>query len=69
MINLTSGNTFPATISSNILAIDYGTNNNRPNMITPTANFTIVITNVPTTSVNAHYRIDYLLLVNFIAML
>jgi len=58
LINLTSGNTFPATISSNILSIDYGTNNNRPNIITATANFSIVITNVPTTSTNAHYRIE-----------
>jgi hypothetical protein len=56
--NITSGNTFPATISSNILSIDYGTNNNRPNMITATANFSIVVTNVPTASSNAHYRIE-----------
>jgi hypothetical protein len=58
LINFTSGNTFPNTISSNILSIDYGTNNNRPNMVTPTANFSIVVTNVPTTSTNAHYRIE-----------
>ncbi len=58
LINLTSGNTFSNTISSNILSIDYGTNNNRPNIITATANFSIVVTNVPTTSTNAHYRIE-----------
>ena len=58
LINYTSGNTFPNTISSNILSIDYGTNNNRPNMVTATANFSIVVTNVPTTSTNAHYRIE-----------
>jgi hypothetical protein len=58
LINYTSGNTFSNTISSNILSIDYGTLNNRPNMVTATANFSIVITNVPTTSTTAHYRID-----------
>jgi len=58
LINYTSGNTFPTTISSNILSIDYGTNNNRPIIITPTANFSLVVTNVPTTSTNAHYRIE-----------
>jgi hypothetical protein len=56
--NITSGNTFQGTISSNILSIDYGTNNNRPNMITPTANFSLIVTNVPTASTNAHYRIE-----------
>jgi len=58
LINYTSGNTFPNTISSNILSIDYNTNNNRPNMVTATANFSLVVTNVPNTSTNAHYRIE-----------
>jgi len=58
LINYTSGNTFPNTISSNILTIDYSTNNNRPNIITATANFSLVVTNIPTTSTNAHYRIE-----------
>jgi hypothetical protein len=49
LINYTSGNTFPNTISSNTLSIDYGTNKNRPNMVTTTANFSLVVTNVPTT--------------------
>ena len=56
--NLTSGNTFPTTITSNILSIDYGTNNDRPIMVTATANFSIIITNVPTGLTNAHYRIE-----------
>ena len=56
--NTISGNTFSNTISSNILSIDYGTLNNRPNMVTATANFSIVITNVPTTATTAHYRIE-----------
>jgi hypothetical protein len=58
LINYTSGNTFSNTISSNILSIDYGTNNNRPNMVSASANFSITVTNVPTTSTNAHYRIE-----------
>jgi hypothetical protein len=58
LINYTSGNTFSNTISSNILSIDYGTNNNRPIMVTATANFSLVITNVPTGLTNSHYRIE-----------
>jgi hypothetical protein len=58
LINYTSGNTFSNTISSSILSIDYGTLNNRPNMVTATANFSINISNVPTTSTTAHYRIE-----------
>ena len=56
--NYTSGNTLPSTISSNILAIDYSTFNNRPILVTASANFSITVTNVPTTSTNAHYRIE-----------
>ena len=58
LINYTSGNTLPSTISSNILSIDYSTFNNRPIILTATANFSLVATNVPTTSTNAHYRIE-----------
>ncbi len=58
LINYTSGNTFSNTISFNILSIDYGTLNNRPNMVSATANFSIVVTNVPTTSTTVHYRIE-----------
>jgi hypothetical protein len=58
LINYTSGNTFSNTISSNILSIDYNTNNNRPNMVTATANFSLTVTNVPTTSLTSHYRIE-----------
>jgi hypothetical protein len=58
LINYTSGNTLPSTISSNILSIDYNTNNNRPNIITATANFSLVVTNIPTTSLNSHYRVE-----------
>jgi hypothetical protein len=58
VINYTSNNTLPSTISSNTLSIDYSTFNNRPIILTATANFSLIVTNVPTTSVNAHYRIE-----------
>ena len=58
LINITSGNTFSNTISTNTLSIDYSTNNNRPNVVTATANFSMVVTNVPTISTTAHYRIE-----------
>jgi hypothetical protein len=46
------------TITSNTLSINYSTNNNSPLFLTATANFSITITNIPTTSTNAHYRIE-----------
>jgi hypothetical protein len=58
LINYTSGNTFPNTISSNTLSIDYSTFNNRPILVTASANFSITVTNVPITSTNAHYRLE-----------
>jgi len=45
--NLTSG---PATSGTNILNIDYATNNNSPIAIIPTANFSVVIANIPAAS-------------------
>jgi len=58
VMNYTSGNTLPSTISANILSIDYSTFNNRPIIITASANFSITVTNVPTTATTAHYRIE-----------
>lgn len=62
---VSNGNTIVNTITTNILTIDYTTNNNRPNLITPTANFSIVVTNVPTTSVNGYYRIELFISARF----
>ena len=46
------------TISANILTINYSTNNNSPLLISPTANFSVVINNVLTTNMNAIYRFE-----------
>ena len=56
--NATSGIATVPTISSNILTINYSTNNNSPLLINPTANFSVVINNVPTTNLNAIYRFE-----------
>jgi hypothetical protein len=47
-----------STISSNILTINYGSNNGQSIFVTPTANFSLVLTNVPTTSVQAIYKLE-----------
>ena len=51
--NATSGTAISGTIATNILTIDYNANNNSSIIVTPTANFSVVITNVPTTSLYA----------------
>ena len=53
--NATSGTATNGTITTNILTIDYNANNNSSIIVTPTANFSVVITNVPTTSLYAIY--------------
>jgi len=56
--NATSGIATVPTIISNVLTINYSTNNNSPLLINPTANFSVVITNIPTTNLNAIYRFE-----------
>ena len=56
--NATSGIATVATISANILTVNYSTNNNSPLLINQTANFSVVITNIPTTNLNAVYRFE-----------
>ena len=56
--NATSGNAISGTITTNILTIDYNANNNCSIILTPTANFSVVITNVPTTSLYAIYTLQ-----------
>lgn len=63
--NLTSGPATSGTISTNILNIDYATNNNSPIIIIPTANFSVVITNIPTTSLYAVYRFELFISAKF----
>ena len=66
LFNYTSGNTFPATISSNILSIDYGINNNRPNMDI----ILVLLLQMFLLLQQLHIiELSYLLLVNFIVML
>ena len=56
--NATSGIATVPTIISNVLTINYSTNNNSPLFISPTANFSVVINNIPTTNLNAVYRFE-----------
>ena len=56
--NCTSGIATVPTISANVLTINYSTNNNSPILISPTANFSVVINNIPTTNLNAVYRFE-----------
>ena len=53
--NATSRTATSGTITTNILTIDYNANNNSSIIVTPTANFSVVITNVPTSSLYAVY--------------
>jgi hypothetical protein len=56
--NLTGSVAVVSTISSNILTINYGSNNGQSIFVTPTANFSLVLTNVPTSSVQAIYKLE-----------
>ena len=47
-----------STITSNILTINYAINNGQSIFVAPTANFSLVLTNVPTSSVQAVYTLD-----------
>ena len=56
--NLTGSVAVVSTISSNVLTINYTTNNGQSIFVTPTANFSLVLTNVPTGAVNAIYKLE-----------
>ena len=56
--NFTSGIATVPTITANVLTINYSTNNNSPVLISPTANFSVVINNIPITNLNAVYRFE-----------
>jgi hypothetical protein len=47
-----------STITSNVLTIHYANNNGQAIFVTPTNNFSLVLTNVPTTSVQAIYKLE-----------
>ena len=56
--NLSGSVAVNSTITTNILTINYTANNGQSIFVTPTANFSLVLTNVPTSSVNAIYKLE-----------
>ena len=56
--NLTGSVAVVSTITSNVLTINYTTNNGQSIFVTPTANFSLTLTNVPTSAVNAIYKLE-----------
>ena len=56
--NLTGSTAVIGTISSNTITINYTTNNGQSIFVTTTANFSLVLTNVPTSAVNAIYKLE-----------
>jgi len=56
--NLTGSVSIVSTITSNILTINYSSNNGQSIFVAPTANFSLVLTNVPTGSLQAVYTLD-----------
>ena len=58
LLNLTGSVAVVSTITSNVLTINYTNNNGQTIFVTPTANFSLVLTNVSTSSVNAIYKLE-----------
>jgi len=56
--NLTGSTAVVSTITSNVLTINYASNNGQTIFVTPTANFSLVLTNVPTGAVQAVYKLE-----------
>ena len=56
--NLTGSTAINSTISSNTLTINYATNSGQSIFVNPTANFSLVLTGVPTTILNATYKLE-----------
>ena len=56
--NLTGSVAVVSTITTNTLIINYTSNNGQSIFVTPTSNFSLVLTNVPTTAVNAIYKLE-----------
>ena len=56
--NLTGSVAVVSTITSNTLTINYTSNNGQSIFVAPTANFSLVLTNVPTGSVQAIYKLE-----------
>ncbi len=56
--NLTGMTAVVSTITSNVLTINYTSNNGQTIFVTPTANFSIVLTNVSTATLQAIYKLE-----------
>jgi len=56
--NLTGSAAINSTITSNTLTINYGTNTGQSIFVNPTANFSLVLNGVPTTILNATYKLE-----------
>ena len=56
--NLTGGVAIVGTITSNVLTINYSSNNGQTIFVTPTANFSLVLTNVSTATLQAIYKLE-----------
>jgi adhesin HecA-like repeat protein len=56
--NLTGSVAVVSTITSNVLTINYTSNNGQTIFVTPTANFSLVLTNVQTSAVQAIYKLE-----------
>ena len=56
--NLTGLTAINSSIVSNVLIINYGTNNGQSIFVNPTANFSLVLTGVLTSILNAVYKLE-----------
>jgi hypothetical protein len=56
--NLTGSVAVVGTITSNVLTINYSSNNGQAIFLTPTANFSLVITNVSTSQLQAIHKLE-----------
>ena len=56
--NLTGSTAVVSTITSNVLTINYANNNGQTIFVSPTANFSLVLTNVSTSQLQAIYKLE-----------
>ena len=56
--NLTGSTAVVSTITSNVLTINYTSNNGQSIFVTPTANFSLVLTNVSTSQLQAIHKLE-----------
>jgi hypothetical protein len=56
--NLTGSAAIVSTITSNVLTINYSSNNGQAIFVSPTANFSLVLSNVSTSALQAIYKLE-----------